>query len=91
MTHVDTLYILFIMKAKLQKWGNSLAIRIPKSVALETNLTEGSQVQISTEEGQIVLRPAIKRYSLQELLAKVKPDNLHGETDTGNVEGKEIW
>jgi len=79
------------MKAKLQKWGNSLAVRIPKAVALKTNLTEGSHVQISSKKGQIVIEPASKSYDLKKLLAKIKPDNLHSETETGDAVGNEVW
>ena len=79
------------VKTKVQKWGNSLAIRIPKTIALETNLTEGSQVQISSEKGQIVIEPEGKGYALKKLLAKIKPDNLHGETETGDALGNEVW
>lgn len=76
----------------VQKWGNSLAVRIPKDVADRINIHQGSEIEISvTGKGVITLVPKKqpKKYSLEELLAKCKPENRHGEIDFG-VEGKEL-
>lgn len=78
------------MKVQIQKWGNSLALRIPKSFAVESNIGQGSTVEVSLENGRIIIFPiAEPEFSLDELLDKVTPENLHGEVDTGNSVGSE--
>ena len=80
------------MQAKIQKWGNSLALRIPKSFALNVNLKQNELVDISIDKGKIIIAPiAQKEYSLEELLKGVSENNLHNEFDTGAPVGKEIW
>ena len=80
------------MKTKIKKWGNSLALRIPKSFALNANLRQDELVDISIDKERIIITPiGQKEYSLDELLAGVSEDNLHGEIDTGVPVGKEIW
>ena len=80
------------MQTKIQKWGNSLAIRIPKSFALDINLKQDELVDLSVDESKIVITPiGGKKYSLKELLRGVSKNNLHGEIDTGSPIGKEIW
>lgn len=77
------------MEARVQKWGNSLAIRIPKALAREAGLAEGTPVDFSVDEDAVIIRP--KRYSLEKLLAQVTPENLHPETATGKPVGREAW
>ncbi len=80
------------MQTKIQKWGNSLAIRIPKSFALNINLKQDELVDLSVDESKIVITPIErKEYSLEELLKGVSKNNLHSEIDTGSPTGKEIW
>ena len=80
------------MKAQIKKWGNSLALRIPKSFALNANLRQDELVDISIDKERIIITPiGQKEYWLDELLAGVSEDNLHGEFDTGVPVGKEIW
>jgi antitoxin MazE len=80
------------MQTKIQKWGNSLALRIPKSFALNVNLKQNALVNMSIDKGKIIISPiAQKEYSLEELLKDVSENNLHGEIDTGAPAGKEIW
>ena len=80
------------MQTKIQKWGNSLAIRIPKSFALDINLKQDELVDLSVDESKIVITPMRgKKYSLEELLKGVSGNNLHGEIATGSPIGKEIW
>jgi antitoxin MazE len=80
------------MKAQIQKWGNSLALRIPKSFAVESNVEQGSMVEVSLEQGKIVVTPITEpEFTLNDLLAKVTKRNLHQETDTGSPVGKESW
>jgi antitoxin MazE len=80
------------MKTRVKKWGNSLALRIPKSFAEEVGLEQESSVEVSLTEGKLVITPAVKpKIILEDLLAKITPDNQHGEIDTGPAVGNEIW
>jgi antitoxin MazE len=80
------------MRVRLQKWGNSLAIRIPKVVATEAALDQGSALELQVENGAITLKRVPEHeYSLEELLAEVTPQNLHGEVNTGGSVGREEW
>ncbi|MBW2055658.1 MAG: AbrB/MazE/SpoVT family DNA-binding domain-containing protein, partial [Deltaproteobacteria bacterium] len=65
------------MQTKIQKWGNSLALRIPKSFALNVNIKQNELVDISIDKGKIIISPiAQKEYSLEELLKGVSENNL---------------
>ncbi len=77
-------------KAQLAKWGNSLAVRIPKAVAEESHLQEGDSIVIEALEGRIEVRPAERIPTLEELVAQITPKNRHKETDWGPDRGKEI-
>jgi antitoxin MazE len=80
------------MKTAAQKWGNSLAIRIPGVYAKEIGLTPGAAVDLEIKAGKLVISPRLRpRYSLKELLAQVKKSNLHSEIDWGRSEGSEVW
>ena len=79
------------MKATIQKWGNSLAIRIPKNITKDTKVSEGSNIDIMVENGNIVLSPIKKEYSLKELLKKITIENIHSEISTDDQTGGEIW
>jgi antitoxin MazE len=80
------------MQGKVQRWGNSLAIRIPKVMAMEIGLEEHGKVDISVVDGQIVVSPAaLSPYTLEGLLAEVTEDNLHAEVATGPTMGTEAW
>jgi len=77
------------MQTVVQKWGNSLGIRIPAVFTREFNLKNGSSVEIIEEEGKLVIVP--KKQSLDELLSLVTKDNIHSSVDTGSSVGKEEW
>ena len=80
------------MKSRVQKWGNSLALRIPKSFAAEVGLCEDLAVDLSVTEGKLVVQPHSEEpLSLDDLLRGVTKENLHHEWDTGSAVGKEIW
>ncbi|HEV2125938.1 MAG TPA: AbrB/MazE/SpoVT family DNA-binding domain-containing protein [Chloroflexota bacterium] len=80
------------MRARVQRWGNSLALRIPKAFATETALESGSEVELTLHEGRLVVTPvASQPYTLEDLLAQVTPENLHTEVDTGSSIGDEAW
>ncbi len=80
------------MKTRIQKWGNSLALRIPRPFAAESNLREDSAVDLSVRNGRIVVAPiAEPEFSLQDLVAQITPRNRHSETETGGAVGNEVW
>ncbi len=80
------------MQTQIKKWGNSLALRIPKLFAIDANLKINKVVDISIDKGSIIITPIDeKEYSLKKLLEDVTENNLHKEFDTGAPVGKEIW
>jgi antitoxin MazE len=80
------------MRVSVQKWGNSLALRIPKAVAQESHIARGSVVDLRLRKGELVVKPLAQPvYSLDQLLAAVSDENLHGEVDTGTPTGREAW
>ena len=80
------------MKSTIQKWGNSLAIRIPKSFASQINLFQGTEIDLVLFDNKIQIEPIKeKKLSLDDLLSNVTDDNIHKEIDTGAPVGKEIW
>ncbi|MBD2628090.1 AbrB/MazE/SpoVT family DNA-binding domain-containing protein [Trichormus variabilis] len=80
------------MSTVVAKWGNSLAIRIPKAWAEQVQLKEGTDVNLSVSGDSLVITPKKrKKYSLDELLAGMTPDKFHPEIDTGNSMGNEVW
>ena len=82
-------YMYIVMRTNVRQWGNSIGIRIPKPFAKEMGITDGSELEINVLDRKIVLsKPKI---SLSQLLEKITVDNLHAETDTGFIKGKEIW
>ena len=80
------------MKTRVQKWGNSLALRIPKSFAAEVGLEPNSSVEMSLKDGKFVVVPSEKpKFTLRQLLSQVTEENLHHEVDTGSAVGGEVW
>jgi antitoxin MazE len=80
------------VQTKIQRWGNSLGLRIPRSFAEEAGVEAGSQVDLSVRDGDLIVRATRRRkYRLSELLEKVTAKNLHGEVDTGGSMGREVW
>jgi antitoxin MazE len=77
------------MKAQMVKWGNSLAVRIPKPILEEARLKEGDFLEIEAGEGQIELRRATKVPTLAQLVSQISPDNRYPEISTGPEVGKE--
>jgi antitoxin MazE len=77
--------------ATIQKWGNSLAIRIPSALAGQLRVTEGSTVDLEVRDNELVVRPARQHtLSLKNLLRDCKPSRLHGETEFGPDVGREV-
>ncbi|MBL7200012.1 MAG: AbrB/MazE/SpoVT family DNA-binding domain-containing protein [Anaerolineae bacterium] len=80
------------MKTRVKKWGNSLALRIPKPLAAEVGLDDNSLVELSLVDGKLVITPGVEpELRLADLLAQVTEDNLHGEVETGPAVGREAW
>lgn len=80
------------MEARVQKWGHSLALRIPSSFAKKYKFLPGSRVDLSEVKGKLVITPLdTDSCSLEVLLAGVTEDNLHHEVKTGDAVGNETW
>ena len=80
------------MRVKVQKWGNSMALRIPKSFANQTSIKLGSLVDLSIESGKLIIEPIQQEeYDLKTLMSEVKESNLHTEYLDDKPTGKEIW
>jgi antitoxin MazE len=80
------------VKVKLSKWGNSLAVRIPSSVAEEAELHEGVSVDIETiGDGGLRLTPLRSAPTIDELVEGITDENKHDETDWGEPVGNEVW
>lgn len=79
------------MKTQLAKWGNSLALRIPRSVAAAAEALEGTEVEVTFEAGAIVVRPVARRYALDDLVEGITPKNTPDNIDWGSPLGDEVW
>ena len=80
------------MRIKIQKWGNSLALRIPKAFAFQSKIRQDEYVNLTLDKNKIIVEPVIeKEYTLEELISGIKKSNLHREIDFGNKVGGEHW
>jgi len=80
------------VKSRIQKWGNSLALRIPKSFAQEIGLDRDVPVDMSLEDGRLIVAPVTEPpMTLERLLEQITEDNIHREVDTGPAIGEEVW
>lgn len=80
------------MVATVAKWGNSLAVRIPQHIIKEIQLAEGAEVDLLVVDGNLVIQPrSRRRYSLEELVAAITPENVHAEVESGSAMGNEAW
>ncbi len=80
------------MRTRIRRWGNSLALRVPKWLAAEVGQCENLVVDLSVREGKLVIQPhGEEPPSLDDLLRGVTAENLHGQWDTGPAVGKEVW
>jgi antitoxin MazE len=86
---VYTIGVVVLMKTVVQKWGNSLGIRIPSLYVKEFGLKSGSSVEILEDGGKLVILP--KKTTLESLLSQVNEENMHAYVDTGSSVGKEEW
>lgn len=78
-------------QAQMVRWGNSLAVRIPKNVADESRLAEGGKLFVQVESPGIIVIKAVERPTLDQLLEKITPENVHKEIDWGKPVGNEAW
>ncbi|MBI5243638.1 MAG: AbrB/MazE/SpoVT family DNA-binding domain-containing protein [Elusimicrobia bacterium] len=80
------------MNATVQKWGNSLALRIPRSLAEDVDIHQGSVVELDVVKGEMVVKPKKEiKLSLRQLVKRITKKNLHSETQWGRPMGKEVW
>lgn len=80
------------MKTQLARWGNSLAVRIPKPVAAAAKLSAGDNLELDVEgPGRVTVRKPKRKPTLEELVARITPENRHSETDWSEPLGKELW
>ena len=81
-----------VVQTKVQKWGNSLGVTIPRGLAEEVGLGAGTEVSLTSKDGELVLRSSVpSRLRLEDLLAGVTPENIHACTDTGDAVGTEAF
>lgn len=79
------------MKAQMVRWGNSLAVRIPKPVVEKARLKEGDSLEVeAAAEGLVELRRPAKVPTLRQLVSQINPENRYGEILTGSEVGKEV-
>ncbi len=76
-------------RSHIARWGSSLAIRIPKPLAEQWGVREGSRIEMVSRGDQLVMSK--RAYDLTEMLARMSPETLHGEVNTGPAQGKEEW
>lgn len=76
------------MFANVSKWGNSLGVRIPRSIAEQLGISEGVPVELIVEDDHLLIH---KVYRLESLLAQITPENIHSEIDAGSSVGGEMW
>lgn len=79
------------MRGKVQKWGNSLAVRIPRAFAEQLGVDDDSEVELVIGDDGLLVRPIARRYVLSELLEQVTDANVHEEVTTGERIGREQW
>jgi antitoxin MazE len=79
------------MRTRIQKWGNSLALRIPRTLAVDARLEDGTEVDLRVEDGRVVVTAVRGELSLDEMLDRVTPENRHGLIDWGPGMGNEAW
>ena len=79
------------MRVKVKKWGNSLALRIPKAFASQTKIREDEFVNLTLEDNRIFIELSKEKLTLKDLVDKIDESNLHGELDFGEPVGNEQW
>jgi antitoxin MazE len=92
------MYLLLLWRAavrtEFQKWGNSLALRVPSAFAKEIGAAEGQAVDMTIQNGALVVKvaaPTRRRYALEQLIGEITEENRHSETNWGPPVGNEVW
>jgi antitoxin MazE len=81
-----------VVQTKIQRWGNSLGLRIPRAFAEDAGVGAGAAVELSIRNGELVVTPARRvKYRLEELVRKITARNRHGGVETGVPVGREVW
>lgn len=78
-------------QTKVQKWGNSLGVRIPQRLAVQADFVEGTKVEVQCVDGVLTITAAAAEYSLEEMVSQITSDNRHEECQWGPERGKEAW
>jgi antitoxin MazE len=78
-------------KVRVTKWGNSNAVRLPKTVLEKAQISEGDELEIQVEKGRIALSPVSSKQTLENLVSRITPENAPGELDWGKPAGRERW
>jgi antitoxin MazE len=78
-------------EARVQKWGHSLALRIPSAFAKNVHIKPGSRVDVSEIKGKLLITPLGEDTTLEMLLAQITPENIHQEVSSGDATGNEAW
>jgi len=78
------------MRVTIRRWGNSLAMRIPKEIAKELHFDENVSVELISEKGRLIVKPS-KQPLIDRLIAKIDKDNVHSPIETGEAVGREAW
>ncbi len=79
------------MQVEVVKWGNSSAVRLPAAAMKDLQIALGDRLELETVAGNIVLKPFIKFYNLEEMLTKINAHNRHALVDFGAPVGREVW
>ena len=79
------------MQTRIQKWGNSLALRIPKSFAKDSNMEQDTLVELTLQDGRLIVSLLEPPLTLDQLVAQITPENVHPEQDFGAAVGREVW
>lgn len=79
------------MDVTVQKWGDSLAIKIPDIFAKDINIQPGSHIDLKKVKDKLILKPCTRKFTLKKMLSGINENNIHSETSTGEAVGNEIW
>ena len=79
------------MRVTIRRWGNSLALRIPKAVALGVGAQEGTELDLTVAEGNLIASPVRKKHDVRGMIQRITAKNRHPETEWGPPQGKEVW
>lgn len=88
---VEVTYVPEPIRAQIVGWGNSQALRIPRTMLDELNIREGDEVELLVEKGHLAVRPVAPKLTLESLVAAITPENRHKEIDWGKPVGHEVW